>query len=183
MIKEKKNKLQEIFKQLEGIEYGIYNSKTRKRIDTADNETYQYAKTLTPRMVLKYKYGTCYDTSILICFLAYKYRLRSFCNLYFDTETKATHLATVIKYRHKYYWIEYSFDNCRGIHGPFNTELDVSLKQMKSLREEYSDSAIMIKSNIDVSKFYYNSTKYSYFGKMIDKYFSKTKHNEIENNE
>ena len=73
--------IQNIWNQLDGVRYGIWDDKTKTPIymdtDVEDKRLNikgyidKNCRTLTPKEVLEYKLGTCWDQTICICYLAY----------------------------------------------------------------------------------------------------------------
>ena len=130
------------------IKYGFYDDTHKKIITTEDKEFdipgYQdkHSRILFPDEVEKYKVGTCWDTSLYMY-----YKLKIDCKKYISTvkliyidcmkPNFVTH--TTVMYRHRtsklWYWMEYSWEKNRGIHGGniyFKTIWDTFINTWKS---------------------------------------------------
>lgn len=113
------------------IQYGFYD-KTHKKIITPNDKEFdipgyqdKYGIVLHPNEVEKYKVGTCWDIALYMY-----YNLKNNCKkfvsdvlmIYVDTLNPTFMTHTTVFYRHRmsrmWYWMEYSWKECRGIHGP-----------------------------------------------------------------
>lgn len=118
------NVIDKIWKQLDGIRYAMWDNKTQtpvymdtEVIDERENPQYMYynCRILTPEEVLEYKIGTCWDTSICVCYLADLKDL-PFQTYYFETTSKRTHMVASVFYKDFWYMIEHSRNDLYGIH-------------------------------------------------------------------
>lgn len=120
---------EQIFKKLNGVEYSSWDYKKHKRLTFRDKEfndeiyTYNNCCILKPWDVIKYKCGTCWDTSMCL-----KYYLEEngyeaqMCWIehidHKNNDNNATHAFTIYKDRvtELWSWMEYSWFKYKGIH-------------------------------------------------------------------
>lgn len=130
--------------ELSSIQYGWWYEKEKKIITFNDpkfdqegffEENYHILK---PDDVWKHNCGTCWDLTLLIFSalsgLKYQKEIYKFpCNdvqaFYYESrlpknKSGAMHSSVLFQESHskKYFWIEYSWFQHRGIHGPFDTK-------------------------------------------------------------
>lgn len=120
------NDIQDIWNQLQGIKYGVWDDKTKETISMKDKRLdipgyfYENCRTLSPKEVLKNKSGTCWDVSILTCYLAQSKKLK-FDAYYYECVDKknipvSTHMVPAVKYKNHWYLLEYSYKQIYGIY-------------------------------------------------------------------
>lgn len=147
------NILESIFKQLDPIQYGAYNVKTKTFTNKIDDTNYKDLKLLTPAETLKYKYGTCYEQSILTAYMAAQHHLEYNCS-YFLNIGGNTHLTCSINYQGKWYWLEHAWYKRRKIYGPFNNLNDAKALMCSYWYEEHQHPIILYIDNFSVDKFF-----------------------------
>lgn len=147
------NILEIIFKQLDHIQYGAYNAKTKTFTDTINDTNYKDIKLLTPAETLKYKRGTCYEQSILTAYMAAQRHLKYNCSYYLNI-CGNTHMACSVNYQGKWYWLEHAWYNRRKLYGPFDNLNDINSLTCSYLYMEYHAPIILHIPNFNVSKFF-----------------------------
>ena len=145
--------LESIFKQLDPIQYGAYNVKTKRFTNKIGDTNYRDIKLLTPAETLKYKYGTCYEQSILTAYIATQCHLEYNCS-YLSNIRGNTHLTCSINYQGKWYWLEHAWYTRRKIYGPFNNMNDVKALICSYWYKEHQCPIIQYIDNFSVSKFF-----------------------------
>lgn len=149
---------QKILDELKDVHYGMYNTKLKQVLyaETIKGEVnlFDYLKKhgdgdfkiLTPKEVLKYKAGTCWDTSLYIYSRlkeeGFKPQIVFF--VIGKDDGPVTHTTVVVQYRDQLYNIEYSDNNKRGVHKIDKVE-DVLIGWDPKRREYFNPS-------IDVEK-------------------------------
>lgn len=118
--------IQNIWNQLQGIKYGVWSDKEKAPISMNDKKLdepgyfYKYCKTLSPKEVLKYKSGTCFDVTILTCYLAQMNKLKYDAYYYESVDMKnkpvSTHMVPAVQYQNKWYLLEYSYKKICGVY-------------------------------------------------------------------
>ena len=120
------DEIQDIWNQLQGIKYGVWSDKEKAPISIGDKKLdepgyfYKYCRTLSPKEVLKYKSGTCFDVTILTCYLASIKKLKFDTYYYESVDAKnipvSTHMVPAVQYQNKWYLIEYSYKQIAGVY-------------------------------------------------------------------
>ncbi len=112
------------------ITYGFYDDIYKKIITDKDKEFNtpgyidKHCRILFPKEVEKYKVGTCWDTSLYM-YSKLKTDCKKYVNnvkmVYVDTIKPSFLTHTTVMYQHRtsklWYWMEYSWEKYRGIHG------------------------------------------------------------------
>jgi len=147
------NILESIFKQLDSIEYGAYNVKTKRFTKEVSDTNYRDIKLLNPEETLKYKHGTCYEQSILTAYMAAQHKLDYSCSYYLNIGGN-THLTCSVNYNGKWYWLEHAWYNRRKIYGPFNSLEDINSLTCSYWYEEDHLPIILYIPNFNVSRFF-----------------------------
>ena len=124
-IKDSGSIVRDIFRQLDDIEYGAYNTKTGSFVYETDGTNYRDIKLLNPEETLKYKRGTCYEQSILTAYLATQHHLKYNCSYYLNI-CGNTHMACSVNYQGKWYWLEHAWYNRKKLYGPFDDLNDIN---------------------------------------------------------
>jgi len=114
---------------LDSIKYGLWDCVENAPIFFDDPKFHNLKiqdsciKVLSPKEVMKYKIGTCYETALLNYFTLKEYNPKVF---YIDVNYERagedvfrTHLGTYIEFDSYYWWIESSWYIYRGLHGPY----------------------------------------------------------------
>ncbi len=106
---------EEIMNMMNDIQYASIDRKTME-IDI-EAKMINYAL-MSPKEVLKYKVGVCWDIVELerFYFKSSGYNYKTYFMCYYDDEKCPTHTFLVYEDKGKFYWFEYSFEVFRGIH-------------------------------------------------------------------
>lgn len=115
-----------------GIEYGFYGSDENRYIksDFSDEEYLRLFNTYYilqhPYDLWKTKCGQCWDTTEWFKYQMIKYNVDCGC-LYLQLNNKSmdNHTIFYFRYNNKYYYMEYSLVDYRGLNGPFNCLRDM----------------------------------------------------------
>ena len=142
-----------------GITYAMYDKKHDRFLDP-DSDMFsdpkyveQYCVVQSPDIFLKSKKGTCYETAWYIYNIFKKERQDPiFVFLEFDNMT--THTLTL--YKHKFsrlwYWMEYSWEKLRGIHGGY-MNIDFLYDYIERTCNKQGLKINMFNKNVDMSVF------------------------------
>lgn len=144
--------------RMKSIKYGWFSAKTKKIITPNDSEFdepyffYNNCRVLQPDEVWKYKIGTCWDQSLLIYNELIK--LKYPCSLVFLQLEKDfdSHAVTFYKENNKIFRFEHSWEEYRGISGPYaSIELGISELKKQILKNKKLQK-IFINKNVNADR-------------------------------
>ena len=108
------------------VRYGVYDELKYKAIyddDTNYDKKYLFENgvVIHPKKLLRYKVGTCWDTSLFFWYYLNRMKGIKAYALYVESFNERSHmLSYYVDENKRWYWIEYSWWYYRGIHGPFS---------------------------------------------------------------
>lgn len=152
-----------ILDSLSSVEYGFYDYKHKKpliedELEKADSKYIHYnCRVLKPDELLKYKVGTCWDTSLYIYSKLKEAGYRKVRLIYLEIWDKqfTTHACTVYQHINSklWYWMEYSWEKYRGIHGGI-FRFDFLIKRIRDYfcNEYHVSKPEYINISVDVDK-------------------------------
>lgn len=111
------NNVMEILDALKEIEYGYMNldHQVSKVIDNGFKKKFILS---SPEDVSKNLVGTCYDLVELerYYFKSIGKKINTYFMVYYESKRIFTHTFVVYEENEKFYWFEYAWANCKGIH-------------------------------------------------------------------
>lgn len=111
------NNVMDILNALEGIEFGWLDINKNTSTDKEKGFKKNYVLS-SPDEVIETSLGTCFD--IVELERSYFKNLGVKCNTYFmiyyESKKVFTHTFVVYEENEKFYWFEYAWDKCKGIH-------------------------------------------------------------------
>ena len=156
------NRILEIMDELRNIEYGFKDKNGANLINSEswDKNFYNFYYLLSPEELLHSKCGVCWDQVELERKLFNDANIN--CDTYFiyidDNENLPSHTFLIFQLNNKYYWLEHSWYDMKGIHEYNNIKAllnDVKNKFIDSRKNE-------INSNLNYETFIYKYNKPKY---------------------
>lgn len=136
-----------ILKKLKSVTYGVWDT-FKKQPVTPDSEIWKdseyvkkYLRVLPPQDVIKYKCGTCIDTSIFI----YTELLKHYkdVRMYYMENMKNNsilHITTIFQAEDKnWYNLEWSWLKNYGLHGPYKTKEEFIKSVENKFEKQYGE--------------------------------------------
>ena len=130
--------IHQLLKSMNDITYG-YMSKNGD-IKKEFKNFYRDYKLQSPQEVLDSKVGVCWDQVEFERHFFQKLNIKH-NSIYIEqlNKNKNTHTFIVYEEKNKFYWFEHSFENHKGIHGPFdsiNDIIDFVHKKMENIEKD-----------------------------------------------
>lgn len=141
---EQVNNVMDIFTQLESIENGWMDLEKNVYVNVEKGFKKKYVLS-SPEEVLNNKVGTCFDIVELerTYFKNLDLKFNTFFMIYYEGKKVYTHTFIVYEEKEKFYWFEYAWRNCQGIHeymSLFDLLTDVREKFKKNNNIKFMDT-------------------------------------------
>ena len=143
------------------------------KVTDPQEENYLNMRVLTPKEVIVEKYGTCWDQSLAIAYMAYTSGLQYKFVFYSDTRC-SSHSFCLVKHPtvNAWFYIESAYQRIKGVYGPFSKldraydwtldklyltnvkQFNLSYYGYMYLREDMPIQQLFNDKHIDMYKFY-----------------------------
>lgn len=157
-----------IWESVKDLRYAIFDTRTQREHKNPTEEDYQYMRIRTPQEVLIDKYGTCWDQTMLIAYLAQEAGLKY--RVLFETCTNCnSHVICVIEYKNKYWYLETAWIQNKGKYGPYRSYDEAYVAYGQMFRAKMKGSFLYWVDGIDYEELFENKkldmwTFYEHFG-------------------
>lgn len=131
VINSEEIKISDVMNLISPIVYGFYSTKDGSRIDNrefihnCDNLRSIYSVNWDPKKTLHDKLGICTDQSVVTRYLLNKFHPEIKVQLYALYKGRFGHCVCTFEDNGKYYYLEHAWDKEQGLHGPFNSEVEL----------------------------------------------------------
>jgi len=125
---------EELLEWMDCIEYGWMDKDYKEKNDFG-NEFWDDYSMLLPHEVLEHKVGVCWDQTVFENHI-FDNQFDFPHHMIFVQQFKvSTHAFLVYEKDDGWYWFEHSFDDNKGIHGPFESVQDIVVEVFDTMEE------------------------------------------------
>lgn len=117
---------QQIYDELDGVEYGTWSEKLHKALDedAIGSDEFNNCRVYFDSESLQVGYGCCWDQALYSYWRFKQEGLEKFCIplarvLWTEEHSCKTHTTLLIKDQRSIYWLEHAFRRQAGLHGPY----------------------------------------------------------------